>query len=273
MEQRGALVTSFFRLLRLAAVLLTALPAHAHDQWLEAEPNAPTRGARVKLYLQVGEHLASAEPVLLRSKGRLLRLDLVSQVQRQSLLRDLREDGQPLLTATLPEAGSCAIALDSAPRSIELSADKFAAYLLEERLIDVLTLRAQAQQEDAPGRELYSRNLKLLLLAPGGLDVTAPLGQELEVVPAVNPLQATGTLSLKVLFRGKPLPHRAVTAANRLRSALETQTLRTDAEGNVTFRFQRRGDWFFGLVHMEPAVNTPEIDWRSHWASLAFSLP
>ena len=180
-----------------------------------------------------------------------------------------------MLSAGERTIGTFVLALDAAPRAIEIPAEKFQEYLLEERLVDMLMWRAGKGQEDAPGRERYSRNLKAILQIGPKLDDLAmkQLGQELEIVPLQHPYSVMpgGALQLMVLFQGKPLPGRAVMAANRYRSHIATKTIRTDSRGTVTFPMQRTGDWMFRLVHMEPA--TGDVDFRSYWASLTFSLP
>jgi uncharacterized GH25 family protein len=49
------------------------------------------------------------------------------------------------------------------------------------------------------------------------------------------------------------------------------KTVRTDASGKATFAIARPGDWMFRLVHAEPT--TGDVDWRTYWANLTFSLP
>ena len=108
--------------------------------------------------------------------------------------------------------GTSVIALDQATVDIELPADRFQSYLLEERLIDILSLRAQRGQEDAPGRERYSRCLKALARVgqadrKAGDAALRPIGQELEIVPLEWPygLRPGGRLPVQVIFRGRPL--------------------------------------------------------------------
>jgi len=151
-------------------------------------------------------------------------------------------------------------------------------YLLEERLVDALLLRAMGGNEDAPGRERYSRSLKAIVQVGSKLDafVTQPTGAEMEIVPLAHPHGLTAgtgaSLTVQVLFKGKPLVGRALMAANRFRRNITTKTLRTDTNGKATFPIGRTGDWMFRLVHIEPSADI-DVDWRSYWTSLTFSLP
>jgi len=254
----------------LLALLLFGGSAAAHDQWLETEPAAPLTGKPFKLYLQVGEHLSSAEPAQLKSRDRYSRFAAITAKGRRDLLATLREDTQPIAAVPMEKA-SMIIALDSTTRQIELDAEKFAAYLLEERLVSVLAQRVERNEEDVPGREKYSRSMKTFVFGADEELFVKAVGQDLEVVPLTSPRKATGTLTVQVLFKGKPLPRAALTIANRLNSVVKAQHVRSDANGKAEFVFARTGDWFIGLVHMERSTE-PDADWRSYWSSLTFHL-
>ncbi len=255
-------------LLCCAALICTA--AEAHDQWLETEPVAPVAGKSFKLYLQVGEHLSSAEPALLKSRDRYARFAAITSKGRRDLLATLREDTQPIAVVPMEKA-SMVIALDSTTRQIELDAEKFAAYLLEERLINVLAQRVERNEEDVPGREKYSRSMKTLVFGADDELLLKPIGQDLEVVPLTSPRKATGTLKVQVLLKGKPLPGAALTIASRSSTVVKAQHLRTGPDGKAELTFARSGDWFIGLVHMERSTE-PDADWRSYWSSLTFHV-
>jgi uncharacterized GH25 family protein len=256
--------------------LFAGQSAIAHDQWLEVEPFRAATGSRAKVYLLVGEHYAQAEPVRIRDRGRLKRFAFLSGAGTINLLPRTREDQEPIvLIEDLGKGGTSMIVAEISPREIELEASKFQEYLLEERLIDILASRAEKHAEDAPGRERYSRSMKAIFQVGGAIDawVVKPIGQELEIVPAVNPyaIKPGGALTVQVLFRGSPLVKRAVTAANRHRANIRTRTVRTDSDGRATFTLDRSGDWMIRLVHVEESRELG-VDWRSWWSSLTFQI-
>lgn len=261
-----------------AAGLLAGVgAAEAHDNWLEVEPFfAPTPG-KAKVYLATGEQFLEAEHLTVRSRSRYSGFFLLSASGRRDISADLREDQQPL-TVLSPGGrtmGTFVLALDAAPKDIEIAAEKFQAYLLEERLVDALLWRAGAGKEDDPGRERYSRCMKAIVQIGPKLDpvATQATGQEIEIVPLAHPysIAVGGALEVQVLFKGRPLAGRAITAANRFRTSVSKKTVRTDASGRASFVLSRAGDWMFRLVHIEPASG--DVDYRSYWANLTFSLP
>lgn len=250
------------------AATLAAADAHAHDHWLELDGD--------KVYLLVGEALDEAEPVRPRSRQRYTRFELRGRSGARDLLGGFREDEAAIATTGPLGRGTWMVALDAGPRDIELEPRKFEAYLLEERLIDILVARVSGKTEDAPGRERYSRYLKAVLRRGDRSDdrwVTRPIGQVLEIVPGVDPtsLHSGALLPVQVLLRGKPLVGRAVTAVVRRNGRFSSQTVRTDREGRARFRVDRSGTWIVRLVHMEPS-HEASADWRTFWASMTFAL-
>lgn len=268
-------------MLRSAACLTLSLllsgPARAHDKWLEAEPFTSASPQQTKVYLLTGEALQQSELLPVRRAGSLRSFSLRTHAGARDLRGLLREDQQPIAVVPAGDIppGTSVLALETAPVAILLAPEKFQRYLFEERLIDILSLRARSGQEDAPGRELYSRSIKALLQVGDKLDDAAlrPLGHELEILPLAHPygLKPGDKLAVRVVFRGKPLGGRAVTFANRYRSNVSTKITRTDGKGEAAVSVERAGEWLVALVHMEPAA-APDVDWRSHWASLSFSL-
>jgi len=223
------------------------------------------------LTLRVGEHFESSEPVLVRRRDRYTRFEVLSPAGVVNAQPQLREDASPLLLLEAPQA--CAVAVEAAPIDIELDAQKFEAYLFEERLYDVLVARAATGAEDSPGRERYSRSLRRIL--PGAPDECAvrPSGLTFEFRPTTNPAKAKvgGSLSFQLLLAGKPVGKHAVLVANRYHSRVVAQRLRTDADGKVEITLHRPGDWMVSTVRMQPSTEAG-ADWRSHWCNLTFTV-
>lgn len=269
---------SIVRCTLLAISLSAEAPASAHDKWLEVEPAVTAQPAPTKVYLATGEALRQPELLPERRARRVLNFEVRSAAGVKNLAPSFREDQQPIAALPSLSPGSHLIRFDGSPIDIELDATKFGAYLLDERLIDVLSERQRRAEEDAPGRERYSRHLKALVQVGDKLDplVLQPVGQELEIIPLAMPhsLRAGQELQFKVLFHGQPLSGRAVSMAHKWRNRVSEVFQRTSDAGIVKFAVEPRGQWLVRLIHMHRAEGpdaTGGIDWRSHWASLSFS--
>lgn len=273
-----SLSPGYSALLLLGVSFCFAQPADAHDKWLEVQPFIASAPTITKLYLLTGDALRQPELLPLRQKNRMSRFQLVTTTAKRDLMPMLQEDVQPIASlpaGTLPQ-GTSIVQLDTAPIDILLTAEKFQAYLFEEQLIDILMERANRREEDVPGRERYSRSIKAIVQLGKRMDELAskPIGQDLEIVPVVNPysLAVGSKLTVQVLLRGQPLAKRAVTIANRYHSNIVTKSIRTDDRGQVALTLERSGEWLLSLVHMERS-REPGADWRSYWSALTFELP
>jgi hypothetical protein len=263
--------------LMLSTLIAAAAPAAAHDKWLEVEPFFADKAVTTKIYLVTGDALRQPEAMPIRQRSRILRFQLQTATGKRELLPMLHEDQQPIAalpSGTLPQ-GTSTLVLETAPTDILLAAEKFQSYLFEERLFDILMERAEHREEDQPGRERYTRYIKAVVQSGAKLDdgVTRPVGQDLEIVPLTNPygISIGGKVIVQVLYRGQPLPKRALTTASRYRSNVVSKNLRTDKHGQVTIALDRAGQWLISLVHMERS-REPGADWRSYWVSLTFEL-
>ena len=169
-----------------------------------------------------------------------------------------------------PASGLQVVGYFSNPSRIELPAEKFNAYLEEEGLDSILALR---KQSDAPGRELYSRCAKSLVLSgsPSELDGDRRLGFPLELVAERNPYALRGGQDLPVLllWQGRPLEGALVVAINRAFPA-DKLAARSDRDGRVGLRLKPGGMWLIKAVHMVAAPAGADADWQSYWASLTF---
>ena len=261
----------------LAALLLSpAGPATAHDYWIEPSLFRLDPGGRVLFYLRVGEHF-SGEPAAF-SIERMTRFRIDSS-SRQFDVLPLQHD--PAGMARLKEYGLQVVSFENTPTYLELPAERFNAYLRAEGLESTLQAREEAGASDQLGKEAFSRCAKALLWVEGGEPLAAgadlharPVGTTLELLPETNPygMQAPVMLSVKLLYRGQPVP-RALVMALRKEAPGEVQRVESGPDGRAEFQLQRGGVWMVKAVHMVAAAPTEPEDWRSYWASLTFELP
>lgn len=163
------------------------------------------------------------------------------------------------------------------PRFIKLEAKDFGPYIEGEGLLNIQKLRRERNQDNAPGRELYSRYAKLLI-GPLGAVASKPVGHALEIVPSKDPhdLLPAEPLRVTVLFQGQPLPDAqvsAVFAGAKMQGHSYPISSRTGSDGQAVLKLDRVGLWYARLIYMRPAADDPELDWRSYFATLTFEIP
>lgn len=261
--------------MRLSALcllpFLSVLPASAHDFWLEPSLFRPTPGAVVTLGLRVGQNV-SGDPVP-RSERLLERFVVVSKGAPETPVRGF-EGRDPAGFFSVSYRGLYLAGYRSRPSPVELPAEKFEKYLIDEGLEAIVAIRQKKGESGKSGKEIFSRCAKTLLMSgdePAG-PFDKELGFTLELIPKVNPYDLRGRpLALRLLFQKKPLAGALIVAMNAEDPAVRL-TARTDRKGEVSLTLTTPGMWLIKAVHMIPAAPASGAEWESLWASLTFEL-
>jgi hypothetical protein len=206
---------------------------------------------------------------------------------RPDRLRDVRAvtaRGSVPLTATGdPSSGVSVDALDvegpawlvveTPPTFIQLPPEKFDRYLSHEGLTAVREARA-ADVVPRPGREVYSKHIKVGLRAHEApfLAASAGLPLEMHLTSAVEVGRPAG---LQLLVDGLPAANRQVRVHHKGDGAAmprEVACLRTDEDGGFSVVLDAPGYWRLHAIDMRPHDDPGAADWRSRWACLVLDL-
>ncbi len=256
----------------LAAAILLACPAAsllAHDFWIEPSTFRPTVPSQLNVALRVGQDFRG-DPVP-RDDRKIDRFVLAGPAG-ESVIPGL-PGTDPAGFARIERPGLAVVGYRSRRTPIELEAEKFERYLTEEGLERVARVRAERGETQKPGREVYSRCAKSLVLAGGGptAGFDRPLGFTLELVPE-KLAEKPGEFPVRLLYDGRPLEGALVIAMNRDEPEKKISA-RTRRDGRVQLHLPRAGAWLVKAVHMVPAPKDTGADWESLWASLTFEIP
>ncbi len=181
----------------------------------------------------------------------------------------------PIINRKVDFDGGGLIHLERDYARIKLATPKFFDYLEEDHIDGIAT---QVDKSKPEQRERYTRCIKCLVQSGDNYNDTlykTVTGQRFEIVLLQNPyrLHAGNTLPAKILFEGKPLANKIVTARNRTGSeACLALTSRTDAKGICTFKLTHKGEWFIHATNMIPCPDRTDSDWESFWASYSFAV-
>lgn len=273
------------RLVVVAAVVVggLALPVAAHDLYLVTDGS----GAGRKVCARVGEHFPDSMNAMPANRVHLFQAHTGGKSVGAKTIRleGKVEESAKQLCASLPEIARSSgmprtlmpeiVEMTVNPVFIRLQSKDFNGYIEGEGFKAVIAARKEKVATASEGRELYSRYTKLIM--PGGLSVTEPLGHVLEIVPEKSPdqIKPGEMLAVKVLFKGKPLAGvrvSAVYAGAKLEGHSYPVNAETDAAGRAQLKIDRPGLWYARLIHMVPAENDPDVDWRSFFATMTFEV-
>lgn len=257
----------------MGAVLVPS-SAEAHDYWLAPEVFVVPAPRPVSISLRVGDGFES-EVEKAYERGRYPRAELIHRGRSQVLANpDWPQGAKPIFRASPKTTGGHLVVVDRNASEIELAPKKFEKYLRRQGLRSVLKERAKRGESKNPGRERYRRCLKALIQVGQQQDRTfaTRTGQTLEIIPQSNPAFAKpgDPLKVRVEFKGEPLADAKVTALVHADGKVRTKAYRTDSQGMVTVKIDRRGVWMIRLVHMIRCAQCEAIDWDSFWTSYVF---
>lgn len=252
--------------------LITTCPSYAHDFWIEPSSFRPAVGEIVRIRLRVGEHFLG-DPVP-RNPESIISFVAWNDKGSRPIAGLTGKDPAGLMRTEEP--GLIVLGYSSRPQRVDLPADKFEAYLLQEGLEKIIQSRASEGEQKKPGMEIFSRSVKSLVVVggkPTGASVSKPLGMALELLPENDLYRFTpgATYGFRLLFRGKPLEGALVIAMNRENPA-QKLFARSTRDGRVRLKLERPGDWIVKAVNMTPAPAASGAQWESFWATITFRM-
>lgn len=252
----------------------TSLSAQAHDFWLEPASYRSQEPSAVALQFKVGHkedtshwNLSWDRIVALRTYSSNGVSDMAaSVVPKTSMLPGMAK------TVEL-SPGTHVIGFESYHATSVLKAKKFNQYAKDEGLTEILSHREAKGQNDIAGKELYSRKAKTIVQVGEAMTDNAlkPIGHTLEIVPLEHPYKLSdNTLSVQVLFKGKPLSNALIDAASLVDHSVEVQAVKTDSEGKATFKLNVEGPVMLNTVWGVPLTNSSAADFETYFSSLTF---
>jgi len=259
-------------MLRLVFILI-ALPAIAHDLYVMPSAFVVSKG-RLLIALHNGDAFPESEVPM--SIERLRDAKLFSPAG-SSDLRSPRIDGNRVfLDAEVSAEGDLILAGRTAPNFIELTPEKFVAYLKDEGLTEVIDWRQKHGEMAKPGRERYSKYFKAIILRGAPSEYfRQSVGHTIEIVPEKNPytLKAGEPLPVQVFFRGRPAAGLQVESAWATGAGHQSSAAgRTGPDGRIVIPIAKAGKYRLHALKMERCTDPKIADWESFWASLTFEI-
>ena len=258
----------------ILSILCISYFAFAHEYILLAYKYKVQKGDTLELHLVVadGFNIQMERQV---QKNMIKRFELINENGSTNLLVEAVDQSLPILNKKVDFEGLGLIHLERNYARISLPTNKFLSYLKEDHIENIVVTDKDPTKMQ---RERYSRYIKTLVQSGAksyGDEFKKVVGQNLEIVLLQNPylLQKGETLKAQILFMGKPLVNKIVTARNRKgNESAGVLTSRTDTNGICSFKITGNGEWFIHLTQMIPCPQPEDSDWESFWASYSFQI-
>lgn len=259
----------------LFSTFVVSSVAIAHDFWVQPSKFHPPIDELVKVHLHVGH--AGVIDDIKRNRERIDKFIITGP----NGVKDVPgKDGEAPAGLIRPDKpGLYVIGFRSKHAFIELPAAEFEEYLRYEGLDQVIAKRKERGESGAPGKEMYSRCAKSLLVVGDEQpkDADRALGFRLELIALKNPLSLKpgDQLPLQLLLDGKPCAGVMVKLKDPASTSEEAiASARTDAEGKVSLKIDAAGLRLINAVQMieAPKDNPHGAQWESLWASMTFEI-
>lgn len=254
-----------------------AVPAIAHEFWIEPEAHQVEVGETVPADLRVGQMMSGESFPYLSDQIVVAELHGPEGI---SAIKGMEGD-LPALSVTPSEPGLHVITYHAAANYIVFEdIPTFREYLAYEGLEEVVGLHEDRGLPDTEIAEEYIRNARALLqVGPANpADVDQPTGMPFELVALQNPfVESVAEMEVQLLWQGEPVPDRQVSIFRKPDSGSPagdpTRSLvATDAGGKAIIPLSDGGFYLLNAVHMEPVSGPGSVVWQSHWASLTFTV-
>jgi hypothetical protein len=185
----------------------------------------------------------------------------------------------PAARLTLRGDGTAVIALATDAAYIELPSAEFEKYLKAEGHDAALRTRAAAGRSGNPGRERYSRQVKVVVNAggPSAAVALSRAGLTLEVVPEKDlaHLRPGDHLPVRVFYRGHPYIDGQVCVTHEGWGGgqdIYAWCGRLDGAGRASVPIDAAGWQMIRTTRMISIHDDPKADWHSFWAALTFRV-
>lgn len=263
------------RLVPAALLLLAALPANAHEFWIEPFQYQVDSGERLQGHFKNGQEFEGTTLSYFdRSSSRY---EMASAAGVVALTP--RSGDNPALDVAAPAEGLVVVAHETTPSTVTYTEwPKFLNFLAHK------DHREGVQQHRAAGwptdrfQESYTRHVKALFAVGDGAGSDQEMGLATEFVALTNPYAAgfEGPMRMRLLHEGAPRGDAQVEVFERAPSGAVAITLhRTDAEGLAEIPVQPGHEYLLDAVVIQPlGAEDPEAPvWQSLWAGMTFKVP
>ncbi|MDU8910441.1 DUF4198 domain-containing protein [Aestuariicoccus sp. MJ-SS9] len=258
-----------------ALVLAGAIPALAHEFWIEPENYEVAADAPLTAALRVGENMKGSAYAYVPPNFRRFDLvmgDMVVPVEG-------RAGDRPALNMAAPAEGLAVVVHQT--RDYLLTYRDWAKFENFTTHKDFAWAMARHDERGLPRtdfREQYSRYGKALIAVGTGAGADREVGLLTEIVAEANPYtdDLSGGFPVQVLYEGAPRADTQIELFEKAPDGTVEATLhRTDAEGRAVLPVKPGHEYLVDSVvmrEMEPASDTDPV-WESLWASLTFKVP
>lgn len=261
----------------IAAFILVALPANAHEFWLGPLDYTLESGEFLQVEIRVGQDFKGNEFSF--NPNQFFDYSITDSSGKNPI--EGRLGDLPSVDMVPPNEGLVVLNHFSTTQLLTYTEDgKFEAFLESAGLDWVLEKHLERGLPLFDFKEGYTRFAKSLIAVGDGSGRDIPTGMPLELVAQANPYtdDLTNGLPVRLLFNGQGLPRIKVKIFRLLPDGVtvENSYVHTNTSGLAVISVSDKGVYLINAVHMisttEDEFERTEAVWHSLWASMTFEI-
>ena len=257
-------------LVAIATVAGLATAAAAHDTWLLPSSLRVPVGRAVTLHLTSGMLFPADDFAI--NPSRIKRADARLAGRTLPLGNRSRSDNATLYRWTPTAAGVAALAVELAPKVLELEPRLISVYLDEIGAAREVRTAWEAIPSPKRWRESYVKHAATFVRVGERADSgwVAPLGLGFELVPLADPTGVApgGTLAVRVMRNGAPVAAQPVTLRREGDTTLTV--LVSSVDGRVTARLGASGRYLLAATQLR-RTSRANLEWESDFVTLTLA--
>ena len=241
----------------------------AHELWVQPMAHVVNQSELIKVTIMHGERF-QGDPVA-RNSPMIRRYELMHPDHEAIPVVGLNTT----VDGYIRPANEGVIVYHTKRYESNLPAEQFTGYLREEGLGEIERRREALGESEMPGREVYSRCAKSVILLAGGSadpsEVDHDTGLPLEIIlKAIDAESDTPRVRALIEFNDAPIAGIRVVAVSKS-DPEHLIELKSDPDGMIRFD-AAPGDWMITTLHIERATDIETAEWESYWASSTFAI-
>lgn len=264
--------------LSVLGLLLAAIPASAHEFWIEPEQYQVQSGDELVAHLRNGEEFKGVS--LAFFEKRFTRFEI--HVNNKAIPVQGRMGDTPAVQTDIAGDGLLIIIHETTPSTLTYREwEKFLRFAKHKDFPQAASDHEARGWDKEVFRESYTRHVKSLMNigTPSGAD--RAYGLKTEFVALTNPYlpDFDNEMRVQVNLDGAPRPDAQVEVFERAGKGepVTVSLYRTDDQGQVTIPVKDGHEYLFDAVVLAPSdlAGTDERApvWETYWAGLTFAVP
>lgn len=254
-----------------------ALPAFAHEFWLQPEDFQPKTGDTLQVQLRNGQNFKGVE--IGYFDKRIEMFDWLQNGARTTVIS--RAGDFPAMRMVADQAGLMVLAYESGLSTVQHpSLGKFLKFTNHKGFADTEERHRQRRLPEGRFNEVYTRYCKSLIGVGNGVGQDVEIGLETEFVALTNPYtdDLSNGLRVKLLYQGTPRANAQIEVFERgPDQEVKVSTQKTDADGQAVIVVKAGHSYLLDSVVLREPDETMAVSnhvvWETLWASMTFFAP